>query len=171
MAIRDRIRRVLHKSHSSGSDSSSSHTDVNVPTATPALTTRVDMGKPSSPPSPFARVFHNFRSDEDRRGRGGEPRIPKTRRKGRKPIHPSLRPLTVQNLQHQEMLSHFTMTFGATDPDQIESLSARGISPCCTRTPSVDGDFAELHATQTPTDTELDHEDTAWHTCISPTGT
>ncbi|KAF4585710.1 hypothetical protein GQ602_005015 [Ophiocordyceps camponoti-floridani] len=169
MAIRDRIRRVLHKSHSSGSDSSS-HTDVNDPTATPALTTTVDAEKQSSPPSPFARVFHNFRSDEDRRGRG-EPRIPKGRRKGRKPIHPSLRPLTVQNLQHQEMLSHFTMTFGASDPDQIESLNARGISPCCTRTPSVDGDFADLHVTDTPTDTELDHEETVWHTCSSSTGT
>ncbi|RDA86753.1 hypothetical protein CP532_4204 [Ophiocordyceps camponoti-leonardi (nom. inval.)] len=156
MAIRDRIRRVLHKTNSSGSDTSSR----SIP---PEATTTSDMTtivKTTSPPSTFARVFNNFggggggaRPDRDDDRRRREPRMPRTRRRGRK-IHPSLRPLTAQNLQHQEMLSHFTMTFGATDPDQIESLSFCGISPCCTRTPSIDGDFAALQAAETPTDPE-----------------
>ncbi|RDA92207.1 hypothetical protein CP533_5716 [Ophiocordyceps camponoti-saundersi (nom. inval.)] len=152
MAIRDRIRRVLHKNDSSGSDTSSR--SVPAGTTTSDMTTIV---KTTSPPSTFARVFNNFgaRSDRDD-DRRREPRMPRTRRRGRK-IHPSLRPLTAQNLQHQEMLSHFTMTFGATDPDQIESLSFCGISPCCTRTPSVDGDFVALQSAETtPTDPEPD---------------
>ncbi|PFH58261.1 hypothetical protein XA68_13930 [Ophiocordyceps unilateralis] len=159
MAIRDRIRRVLRKSHSSGSDSSS-HTDGshgNSPTATPAVVTTSDVDKTTTPPSAFVRVFNNFsaRSERDD-SRRREPRLPRGRRRGRRSIHPSMRPLTIQNIQHQEMLSHFTMTFGATDPDQIESLSFCGISPCCTRTPSVDGDFAALRLAETTTDPEPD---------------
>ncbi|RCI10315.1 hypothetical protein L249_8440 [Ophiocordyceps polyrhachis-furcata BCC 54312] len=148
MAIRDRIRRVLHKTNSSSGSDSSSRSVVPDGTTTSDMTTIV---KTTSPPSTFARVFNNLGARSDRGGDDGrrrEPRMPRTRRRGRK-IHPSLRPLTAQNLQHQEMLSHFTMTFGATDPDQIESLSFCGISPCCTRTPSVQGDLAALQSTDT----------------------
>jgi hypothetical protein len=52
-------------------------------------------------------------------------------------VHPSEKPLTAQNLQHQEMLSHFSFTFGASSPEQIEEDDFFGVSPCCTRAPSV----------------------------------
>ncbi|KAJ3473313.1 hypothetical protein NLG97_g10380 [Lecanicillium saksenae] len=42
-------------------------------------------------------------------------------------------------MRHQEMLSHFSMTFGASDPAQIETMSFIGVSPCCTRPSSRRG--------------------------------
>lgn len=61
----------------------------------------------------------------------------KPKSKGKKIVHPSEKPMTAQNLEHQEMLSHFQWTFGASRPEQIEDEDFMGISPCCTRAPSV----------------------------------
>lgn len=58
----------------------------------------------------------------------------------RRPIHPSEKPLTAQNLKHQEMLSQFTMTFGTRRLSQIEGYGFNGVSPCCTRPASLNGD-------------------------------
>lgn len=52
-------------------------------------------------------------------------------------LHPSERPLTEQNQRHQEILNQFTMTFGATKSDESRPSFQGGVSPCCTRPPSI----------------------------------
>jgi hypothetical protein len=66
---------------------------------------------------------------------------PKQTKKRTPKLHPSEKPLTAENLKHQELLNHFTMTFGASDPSRLDSMSFYGVSPCCTRRPSIDGDY------------------------------
>ncbi|PNY28044.1 Uncharacterized protein TCAP_02026 [Tolypocladium capitatum] len=116
MAIRDRFRRALRKSDS---ETSSLHNAV---TTTSTLSKVFTFG---------TRDRGNYRDkskeNEKKKAEGGRT----------KPSHPSQRPLTLQNLEHQEMLGQFTMTFGASNPGQIERLSFCGVSPCCTRPSSV----------------------------------
>ncbi|KAF5134276.1 uncharacterized protein G6M90_00g012930 [Metarhizium brunneum] len=131
MAIRDRFRRALRKSDSSDTISP---TNSNTTTATTSETSSLH----KSTSSKFARTFAFSRRSKD------ESHEESKRNKKNKKTHPSQRPLTLQNLKHQEMLSHFSMTFGASDPSQIESASFIGVSPCCTRAPSLEIDRAEI---------------------------
>lgn len=132
MAIRDRFRRALRKSESS--DTEISQTDSNTTTATTSETSSLH----KSTSSKLGRSWTwGRRSEKDESEKEA-----KRNRKNKK-THPSQRPLTLQNLKHQEMLGHFNMTFGASDPSQIESASFIGVSPCCTRAPSLEIDRAE----------------------------
>ncbi|KOS19393.1 hypothetical protein ESCO_000741 [Escovopsis weberi] len=165
MAIRDRFRRALRVS---GSSDSLSQSDA---TSSTASSTHRASSSGASPISLIKTVSSNsslssfklsktfsFRSSRDKT-KSKETNVSSTlaklheetpikpRGKGRSPrnvkhLHPSQRPLTEQNLQHQAMLSHFTMTFGATNPAQIEDFDFYGISPCCTRTGSIAGDLS-----------------------------
>ncbi|KHN95155.1 uncharacterized protein MAM_07040 [Metarhizium album ARSEF 1941] len=138
MSIRDRFRRALRKSDSS--DTTISQTESNTTTTTTSETSSLHKSITSSK---FARTFAFARRSKD------ESHEESRRNRRNKKIHPSQRPLTLQNLKHQEMLSHFTMTFGATDPSQIESASFIGVSPCCTRAPSLEIDRAKIIASLT----------------------
>ncbi|KAK2592881.1 hypothetical protein QQS21_009413 [Conoideocrella luteorostrata] len=136
MAIRDRFRRALRKSDSS--DDTISQTDSNTTTTTAATSETSSLHKSTTGSSKLARTFTWGRRSKD------ESEKESKRSRKNKKIHPSQRPLTLQNLKHQEMLSHFTMTFGASDQSQIETLSFIGVSPCCTRAPSLEIDRADL---------------------------
>lgn len=57
----------------------------------------------------------------------------KANKKEKKPLHPSEKPLTLVNIQHQEMLNQFTWTFG----NRRGSYDS-GISPGTSRLPSFD---------------------------------
>lgn len=141
MAIRDRVRRALRKSEASdtisqtGSDTTA-HTSQSSGSDGPAL---------EKTTSRLARVL-TFGTSPDGKEKAKE-RAEKRDRKAaaqssssRRRTHPRDRPLTTQNIRHQEMLAGFSMTFGASDPDQIETLSFVGVSPCCTRRGSLDLD-------------------------------
>jgi len=134
MAIRDRFRRALRKSDSS--DTAISQTDSNTTTATTSETSSLHKSTTSS--SRHTKTFTWGRREKDDSDKESK------RNKKNKKIHPSQRPLTLQNLKHQEMLSHFNMTFGASDPSQIESASFIGVSPCCTRAPSLEIGRADI---------------------------
>ncbi|RFU81438.1 hypothetical protein TARUN_750 [Trichoderma arundinaceum] len=141
MAIRERFRRALRRSDDSDTIS---QTDSNGDSST-----RQSSSSESSAPqlslkktsSTLSRTFTFGRRDKEK---DKEKEIAKKeekdrkRNKGRTWKHPSEKPLTEQNLKHQEMLSHFTMTFGASDPSQIQDIDFDGISPCCTRNCSID---------------------------------
>jgi len=128
MAIRDNFRRAFRRSDSSSSSQNDS--TINSTTASSEASEPPSLHKTSS------RLTWSWSSKEKD--------ATKERKSKNKPkkrvVHPSERKLTAQNLAHQEMLSHFTMTFGASRPEQIETDSFIGISPCCTRTPSLAGD-------------------------------
>ena len=62
----------------------------------------------------------------------------KNKKDTKKKTHPSEKPLTLVNIQHQEMLSHFTWTFG-NRRDSYDLASIDGISPGTSRRPSFDG--------------------------------
>lgn len=121
MAIRDRVRRALRKSEASDA---LSQTESNGTTSTANTSQSSQGGSPKKSSSKLSRTWTFGSRDKS---------------KDKKRMHPSEKPLTAQNLRHQEMLSGFTMTFGASDPDQIESASFIGISPCCTRAGSRRG--------------------------------
>ncbi|KAK5990298.1 hypothetical protein PT974_08565 [Cladobotryum mycophilum] len=144
MAIRDRFRRALRKSDSSDSMSQS---DSN---STTASTRHSSSSEASSPIIPLTksssfrltRTFTFGSRDKDKDNK--EKPKPKEKARPRKSnnkvwMHPSQRPLTEQNLRHQEMLSHFTMTFGTSNASQLEDIDYDGVSPCCTRPSSIDG--------------------------------
>ncbi|GAO13866.1 uncharacterized protein UV8b_03901 [Ustilaginoidea virens] len=128
MAIRDRFRRALRRSEENSD--AISQTESNTTTTT--NTSDTSSVHKSTASSKLARTFAWQRRSKD------EPDKEAKRNRKNSRLHPSQRPLTLQNLKHQEMLSHFTMTFGASDPSQIETLSFVGVSPCCTRAPSLD---------------------------------
>ncbi|GFP52586.1 hypothetical protein ACSS6W_003333 [Trichoderma asperelloides] len=142
MAIRERFRRALRRSDDSDTIS---QTDSN---GTTSSSTRQSSSSESSAPqlslkktsSTLSKTFsfgrRNTKKNEEKIARKEE--RDRKRNKGRTYKHPSEKPLTEQNLKHQEMLSHFTMTFGASDPSQIIDPDFDGISPCCTRTCSID---------------------------------
>jgi len=158
MTIRDRFRRALRKSDSSDtiSQTESNSTTTTTMSASSSVHKSINSGA-----GKLARTFTWGRRSKDESDKTAQDAKDKTNKmnnnnsssnsnnsktKKSKKMHPSQRPLTLQNLKHQEMLSHFTMTFGASDPDQIESLSFIGVSPCCTRTPSLDMDRADSNS-------------------------
>lgn len=131
MAIRESFRRVLRRSDESDS---SSQPESN--TATSSSKTSVS-SKSSEP-----RLTRTWTWGSNKTwGTGTKAKEPtkerKPRNKTRRIVHPSEKPLTDQNILHQEMLSQFTWTFGASRPDQVEDDGFTGISPCCTRAPSI----------------------------------
>ncbi|KAL6695940.1 hypothetical protein J3F84DRAFT_319141 [Trichoderma pleuroticola] len=133
MAIRDRFRRALRRSDDSDTIS---QTDSNATTDS----TRQSSSSESAPQlslkktsSVLSRLFKDTKEKEAKMEEKN-----RKKNKGRTWKHPSEKPLTEQNLKHQEMLSHFTMTFGASDPTQVVDVDFDGISPCCTRNGSLD---------------------------------
>lgn len=144
MAIRDRIRRALRKSDSSDAVSQTG-SNTTATTLTTAATSETSLHQLPTTTSALSRIFTLGSHGSSGSGSSGTNKAKikpsrRERRRAKATVHPSQRPLTLQNLRHQEMLSHFTMTFGASDPDRIESLSFYGVSPCCTRAASVDLD-------------------------------
>ncbi|KAG5925578.1 hypothetical protein E4U42_004157 [Claviceps africana] len=155
MTIRERFRRALRKSDSSDTSSQAeSNSTITTTLSASSSGHKSTMGGGGK----LARTFtwgRRSKDDESDKNAQGAQDAAKDKstmtsrsKKGRK-MHPSQRPLTLQNLKHQEMLSHFTMTFGASDPAQIESLSFIGVSPCCTRSPSVDLGRADTRSSLT----------------------
>ncbi|KAJ4268445.1 hypothetical protein NW762_002508 [Fusarium torreyae] len=136
MAIREQFRRVMR----SDASSSSQLVDSNTPGKITATMTKSsqnsdrsdDSASKSSLVNKLSRTWTWGSKDKDTT----KERKPKNK-KGKKITHPSEKPMTAQNLQHQEMLSHFDFTFGASCVEQIEEEDFIGISPCCTRAPSV----------------------------------
>ncbi|KAJ6785540.1 hypothetical protein PWT90_09520 [Aphanocladium album] len=141
MAIRDRVRRALRKSEASDTIS---QTESNTTAGTSSQSSEGPQLEKTT--SRLARVFTFGSADSpekekeraEKRERKAQDKA--SRRSGAR-THPRDRPLTTQNIRHQEMLSHFSMTFGASDPDQIETMSFMGVSPCCTRPGSRRGSF------------------------------
>lgn len=140
MAIREHFRRALRRSSaSSGSASASgeqSSSSANMEKTTTAASSQTSLSSKSSS-SLLTRTFTWGSKDKSKDKESQSKRSSKNKKR---PVHPSEKPLTAQNLQHQEMLSQFTWTFGASNPDQIEDDGFYGISPCCTRSPSIAGD-------------------------------
>ncbi|KAL7901457.1 hypothetical protein HDV63DRAFT_200340 [Trichoderma sp. SZMC 28014] len=143
MAIRERFRRALRRSDDSDTISQTEST------GTTSSSTRQSSSSESSAPqlslkktsSTLSKAFSFGRGDSSKKNEEKIARKQERARKrneGRTYKHPSEKPLTEQNLKHQEMLSHFTMTFGASDPSQIIDSDFDGISPCCTRACSID---------------------------------
>ncbi|KAF5024278.1 hypothetical protein F66182_3646 [Fusarium sp. NRRL 66182] len=134
MAIREHFRRALR------SDASSSNlVDAETPgkitvtmTKSSQNSDKSDSSSKSSLVNKLSRTWTWGSKDKDTT----KERKPKNKNK-KKITHPSEKPMTAQNLQHQEMLSHFDFTFGASSLDQIEEDGFIGISPCCTRAPSL----------------------------------
>ncbi|OAQ98631.1 hypothetical protein LLEC1_07832 [Akanthomyces lecanii] len=122
MAIRERVRRAL-RNQSSGSDG------PQLEKTTSRLARVLTFG--GSPDS---------KEKEKERAEKRERKAATAQGSSRRRTHPRDRPLTTQNIRHQEMLAGFSMTFGASDPNQIETLSFVGVSPCCTRRGSLDLD-------------------------------
>ncbi|KAF5676757.1 hypothetical protein FHETE_2030 [Fusarium heterosporum] len=135
MAIREHFRRAMRSDASSSSNIIDANTSGNI-TATMTKSSqnsdKSDSSSKSSLVNKLSRTWTWGSKDKDTT----KERKPKSK-KGKKITHPSEKPMTAQNLQHQEMLSHFDFTFGASSPDQIEGDDFAGISPCCTRAPSV----------------------------------
>lgn len=138
MAIRDRFRRALRKSDSSDSIS---QTESTLTTTSTASTSRSSLSDASSQQSHksaprLTRTFTFGHRDKEKDKTKEKEKEKKNKNKTRP--HPSERPLTTQNLKHQELLSQFTMTFGTQNISQIEFYDSNGISPCCTRPCSID---------------------------------
>lgn len=133
MAIRDRFRRAMRRSDDSDtiSQTDSNTTDSSARQSSSSESApQLSLKKTSSV---LSRLFKDTKEKEAKKEEKGRKKT-----KGRTWKHPSEKPLTEQNLKHQEMLSHFTMTFGASDPTQVQELDFDGISPCCTRNCSID---------------------------------
>mgnify|MGYP005989390561 CR=1 FL=1 len=150
MAIRDRIRHALRKSEASdaitqtSSNTSNSSNSSNTTTSTANTSQSSDTG--ASLQKSSSRLF-GFGSRDKEPKASKASKTNKTTKEKKRRLHPSEKPLTAQNLRHQELLSHFTMTFGASDPEQIESLSFIGVSPCCTRRNSISLDISSEEST------------------------
>jgi hypothetical protein len=141
MSIRDRVRRVLRsKSGGSSSDSDSmSQSDTSPATPTSSNTSQ-SSDSVQSLTSKLSRTFAFGARDKESTSTSANAAATAAKEKSKKrrsrPLHPSERPLTAQNLRHQQMLNQFTMTFGT---DNLSQLDLDGVSPCCTRAPSIDG--------------------------------
>jgi hypothetical protein len=139
MSIRDRVRRVLRsKSGGSSSDSDSmSQSDTSPATPTSSNTSQ-SSDSVQSLTSKLSRTFTFGARDKESSSASANAATTKEKSKKRRsrPLHPSERPLTAQNLRHQQVLNQFTMTFGTSN---LSQLDLDGISPCCTRAPSIDG--------------------------------
>ncbi|CAI6056379.1 hypothetical protein V2G26_013954 [Clonostachys chloroleuca] len=153
MAIRDRVRRALHKSDASSDYSQSGSNITTTTTATTSASETSSTSTSSSLRHHTSRFFSSWRSnDRDRTSDHDKEK----KKKRTKPIHPRDRPLTTTNIRHQEMLSHFTMTFGSSASrlsQVIDDFEFDGVSPCCTRAPSINGDSIAPDDTTTGTRT------------------
>ncbi|EHK15440.1 uncharacterized protein TRIVIDRAFT_217229 [Trichoderma virens Gv29-8] len=133
MAIRDRFRRAMRRSDDSDTIS---QTDSNTTDSSARQSSSSESAPQLSLKKTSSVLSRLFKDTKEKEAKKEEKDRKKT--KGRTWKHPSEKPLTEQNLKHQEMLSHFTMTFGASDPTQVQELDFDGISPCCTRNCSID---------------------------------
>ncbi|KAL7935074.1 hypothetical protein V8C35DRAFT_26259 [Trichoderma chlorosporum] len=134
MAIRERFRRALRRSDDSDTisqtESSTASDSSDRQSSSSESAPQLSLKKTSSV---LSRLFKDGKEKEVKKEEKDRKKT-----KGRTWKHPSEKPLTEQNLKHQEMLSHFKMTFGASDPAQVQELDFDGISPCCTRNCSID---------------------------------
>ncbi|KAF7545491.1 hypothetical protein G7Z17_g9130 [Cylindrodendrum hubeiense] len=131
MAIRESFRRVLRRSDESDSSSQADSNTINTASSSKTSVSSKSSGSRLTRTRTWTWGSNNNKTKEAAKER-------KSKSKSNKRItHPSEKPLTEQNLRHQEVLSQFTWTFGASRPDQVESDSFIGISPCCTRAPSI----------------------------------
>lgn len=147
MAIRDRFRRAMHKSDS---ESTISQTESNTTSATNTSSEASSLHKQptnaSSSTTPKLK-FPWSSTDKEREAKQKEKELKKAAAKKKKgPVHPRDRPLTEANLRNQEMLSGFSFEFGSS-PNRMSQLVPPeqdiGVSPCCTRPASINGDFEE----------------------------
>ncbi|KAF7559780.1 hypothetical protein G7046_g4382 [Stylonectria norvegica] len=121
MAIRDHFRRAMRLSNSSDG---SSQNDAETGTSTPASsnTSESSSSTQKSPSPKLSRTWTWGSSKEKFPGKERKPKTSKSNKSNKtRVVHPSEKPLTAQNLQHQEMLSQFTWTFGASRPEQVLS--------------------------------------------------
>ncbi|KAI9166920.1 hypothetical protein HJFPF1_03035 [Paramyrothecium foliicola] len=132
MSIRDRVRRALRNKSDTGSDSDSASQSDSSPATPTTSNTSQSSDSVLSLSSKLSKTFTWGSRDKDSSSSTSKD---KNKRRNR-PLHPSERPLTAQNLMHQQMLGHFTMTFGTSN---LSQLDLDGVSPCCTRAPSIDG--------------------------------
>jgi len=139
MSIRDRVRRALRsKSGGSASDSDSMSQSDSSPATPTTSNTSQSSESVQSLTSKLSRTFTFGSRDKEGNTAAASTNAAKDKSKKRRnrPLHPSERPLTAQNLRHQQMLNQFTMTFGTSN---LSQLDLDGVSPCCTRAPSIDG--------------------------------
>lgn len=146
MAIRDRFRRAMHKNDS---DSNISQTESNTTSATNTSSEASSLHKqPTNASSTTPKLkFPWSVSDKEKEARQQEKETKKkaAAKKKKGPIHPRDRELTAANLRNQEMLSGFDFSFGSS-PNRLSQLVPHGpddtgVSPCCTRPASINGDF------------------------------
>ncbi|KAI5465848.1 hypothetical protein BGZ63DRAFT_420382 [Mariannaea sp. PMI_226] len=128
MTIRESLRRALRRSDLSDS----SNSEAGSPNDSTTSSSKTSVSSKSS----GSRLTRTWTWGSNKEKEPAKERKPKKTAKKRI-VHPSERPLTEQNLRHQEMLSQFTWTFGASQPGQVQDFDFIGISPCCTRTPSL----------------------------------
>jgi hypothetical protein len=152
MAVRDHFRRAVHKSDSSDNLSQTSGTSSSMTATTTTSNTSDSSDGGSSlrkvPTNRLARAFAFGSRDKARDlEKEKEKELERQRKQQQKakknkiPLHPRDKPLTAQNLRHQEVLSQFTMTFGSSPNrmSQVITGNVPGISPCCARAGSIDG--------------------------------
>lgn len=148
MAIRDRFRRAMHKNDS---DTNISQTESNTTYGTNTSSEASSLHKqPTNASSTTPKLkFPWSVSDREKDARKQEKETKKkdAAKKKKGPIHPRDRELTAANLRNQEMLSGFDFSFGSS-PNRMSQLvppgvSDIGVSPCCTRPGSINGDFDE----------------------------
>ncbi|EKJ67957.1 hypothetical protein NXS19_011899 [Fusarium pseudograminearum] len=132
MAIREHFRRAMRSDASTSNiiDANTSGKITATMTKSSQNSDKSDVSSKSSLVNKLSRTWTWGSKDKDATKE-------RKSKKGKKITHPSEKPLTAQNLQHQEMLSQFSFTFGASSPEQIEDDDFLGVSPCCTRAPSV----------------------------------
>jgi hypothetical protein len=161
MAIRDRFRRAMHKSESSSNLApSESNNTLATTTTTPTIITTTTTSETSSQESSLRRepteqtakfAFPWSKTDTEKTHRREEKekkRQEKQQLKQKKSIrhlHPRDRPLTSTNIRYQEQLGDWDFSFGSSSNrmSQLitdESTSSFGVSPCCTRPGSINGD-------------------------------
>lgn len=133
MAIRDNIRRALRRSDLSDSSQSEATSPVN---SSPS-TSKTSVSSKDSGSSRLTRTRTWTWGGNKKIIESGKENVTPKYKSKRRVVHPSERPLTEQNLRHQEMLAQFTWTFGASCPEQVEEDDFVGVSPCCTRAPSL----------------------------------
>jgi len=181
MAIRDRVRRALHKSstseteaiqirpvaHTNTFDSGYSGSGSTTPSSLHRENTNLTnlTAASSSPKALWSWTSRTDQEKEKRRKQKDEEKekarqakanaASKAKNKGR-PVHPRDKPLTAQNLKHQEMLRGFTFEFGSSPDRMSQVCTDYEWSPCCTRAASIDGDHTDGSYTTSGASTTLD---------------
>lgn len=147
MAIRDRFRRAMHKNDS---DSNISQTESNTTSGTNTSSEASSLHKqPTNASSTTPKLRFPWSSNEsdkekDARKQEKENKKKAAAKKKKGPVHPRDRELTAANLRNQEMLNGFDFSFGSS-PNRLSQLVPVGpydigVSPCCTRPASINGD-------------------------------